>query len=179
MVCRSCQILVTDSFHRLDIPFEKISLGEVTLQRPINRKEKKELEEELAEKGFAILAGKSEQIVNVVKSIVLKEIYEGRKTGNRNLSAVLCERLNLDYSYISTTFSKSEGKSIQDYLLEIKVKRVKELLEYNELSISEIALELGYSSAAYLSTQFKKATGMSPSDYKNQKEKRKIDLNVF
>lgn len=166
MVCRSCKVLVTDSFYRLDIPLKEVSLGKVTLQRPLNKREEKGLQEELRKNGFAILTDKREQVVNVVKSVILKEIYEGRRIGNRNLSTVLCEKLNLDYSYISTTFSKREGKSIQDYQLEMKVRRVKELLEYGELSISEIAREMGYSSAAYLSTQFKKVTGENPSQYK-------------
>lgn len=166
MVCHSCKVLVTDSFHRLDIPVEKISLGKITLKRPLSSAEKMNLQEELAKNGFAILADKSEQLVNVVKSVILKDIYVDRKARTKNLSAVLCEKLNFDYSYISTTFSKREGKSIQDYQLEMKIKRVKELLEYGELCISEIARELGYSSAAYLSTQFKKATGENPSQYK-------------
>lgn len=166
MVCPSCKVLVRDSFHRLDIPVKKVSLGKVILQRPLNSGEKRKLQEELAKNRFAILAGKNERIVSTVKSVILKGIYKDKKYRNRNLSAVLSEKLNYDYSYISMTFTKTEGKSIQDFQLEMKIKRVKELLEYDELSISEIAQELGYSSAAYLSTQFKKATGENPSQYK-------------
>lgn len=166
MVCRSCKIVINDCLTRLDIPVEKISLGKVTLKRPLNKKEKKSLQDDLVKNGFSILDGKNERIASSVKSIIIKGIYKSKRFGNRNLSAVLCEKLNYDYSYISNIFTKTEGKSIQDFQLEMKIKRVKELLEYDELSISEIAQELGYSSAAYLSTQFRKATGEKPSQYK-------------
>ena len=166
MVCPSCKVVIKESLTRLDIPFQKVFLGKVTLQRPLNKDEKRKLQEELAKNGFSILIGKDERIASTVKSIILKGIYKNKKFKNKNLSAVLSEKLNYEYSYISTTFTKTEGKSIQDFQLEMKIKRVKELLEYDELSISEIARELGYSSAAYLSTQFKKATGENPSQYK-------------
>lgn len=166
MVCRSCKVLVIESLDRMHIPFEKISLGEVILQRPLGADEKKKLQQELRRNGFGILTGKEERLVNAVKSLITAEIYEKESLGNKNLSEVLSSRLNYDYSHISTTFSRSEGKSIQDFQLEVRVKRIKELLEYGELSISEIARELGYSSAAYLSTQFKKITGENPSQYK-------------
>ena len=172
MVCRSCKVLISESLDRLHIPFEKVSLGEVILQRPLGVDEKKKLHQELRRNGFGILSGKEERLVNTVKSLIIAEIYENESLGNKNLSEILSNRLNYDYSHISTTFSKSEGKSIQDFQLEIRVKRIKELLEYGELSISEIARELGYSSAAYLSTQFKKITGQNPSQYKLQHLKK-------
>ena len=166
MVCRSCKVLVGESLDRLHIPFEKVSLGEVVLRQPLGSDEKKKLQQELKRNGFSILTGKEERLVNAVKSLIVAEIYEKESLGNENLSEVLSKRLNYDYSFISNTFSRSESKSIQDFQLEVRVKRIKELLEYGELSISEIARELGYSSAAYLSTQFKKITGENPSQYK-------------
>lgn len=175
MVCPSCKIVINESLTRLGIPFKKIVLGKVILQRPLNKDEKKKLQEELAKNGFSILIGKDERIASTVKSIILKGIYKDKKYKNKNLSAVLCEKLNYDYSFISTTFTRAEGKSIQDYQLEIKIKRVKELLEYDELSISEIARELGYSSAAYLSTQFKKTTGETPSQYKRRHSREGVN----
>lgn len=166
MVCRSCKVLVSDTLEGLHIPFVKVSLGEVILQRPIGADEKKKLQQELGRNGFGILTGKEERLVNAVKSLIIAEIYDNESLENKNLSEVLSNRLNYDYSHISATFSRSEGKSIQDFQLEVRVKRVKELLQYGELSISDIARELGYSSAAYLSTQFKKITGENPSQYK-------------
>lgn len=166
MVCRSCKVLVTESLDRLHLPFKKVSLGEVILQRPLKADEKRELQQELRKNGFGILTGKEERLVNTVKALIIGGIYENEGLENKNMSEILSNKLNYDYSHISTTFSRSEGKSIQDFQLEIKVKRIKELLEYGELSISEIAGELGYSSAAYLSTQFKKITGENPSQYR-------------
>lgn len=89
------------------------------------------------------------------------------------------DRLHYDYSHLTHIFTNLEGKSIQKFHSDIKIERIKELLEYNELTISEISNEMGYSSATYLSTQFRKATGVTPSDYKNQAQKRKVDLNEF
>ena len=166
--------MVKESLCHLNIPFNKISLGKVFLQRPLQKDEKRALEKEFKKNGFDILEGKDERMANAVKSIVIREVYKNEGIRNQNLSAVLSEQLGYDYSYISTTFTKCEGKSIQDFQLEIKIKRIKELLQYNELSISEIAQELGYSSAAYLSTQFKKATGENPSEYKHRYQKEII-----
>lgn len=174
MVCPSCKIVINESLSRLDIPFQKISLGKVILQRPLKKDEKIKLQEELLKNGFSILIGRDERITSTVKSLILKGIYKNKKFKNKNLSTVLREKLNYDYSYISSIFTKTEGKSIQEFQMEMKIKRVKELLEYDELSISEIALELGYSSAAFLSTQFKKATGENPSQYKLRHLREKI-----
>jgi AraC family transcriptional regulator len=104
-------------------------------------------------------------------------IYEDKNFSNKNLSVVLREKLHMDYSHLSSIFSRIEGKSIQQFQQEIKSERVKELLEYDELNISEIADDLGYSSAAYLSTQFKKSTGLTPSEYKLKHIKSRISLD--
>lgn len=177
MVCRSCKVLVSESLDRLHIPFEKVSLGEVILRQPLGSDEKKKLQQELKRNGFSILTGKEERLVNAVKSLIVAEIYEKESLGNENLSQVLSKRLNYDYSFISNTFSRSESKSIQDFQLEVRVKRIKELLEYGELSISQISRELGYSSAAYLSTQFKKITGETPSQYKLRHLKGRTEVS--
>lgn len=172
MVCGRCILTVENILNRLDIPFEKISLGEVELERSLSKKETEGIEKELQPVGFEVLGDRSQKLVNRIKSIVIKGIYEERNFSNKNLSVILSEELHMDYSYLSSLFSKMEGKSIQHFQQEIKTERVKELLEYDELSISEIATDLGYSSPAYLSTQFKKSTGLTPSNYRIHHQKR-------
>lgn len=168
VVCHRCKMTVGEILARLEIPFRKVSLGEVILERPLDLIEILKIEQEFKKVGFEILADKDERIVNQIKSIIIENIYEENDHGNRNLSVILSEKLRMDYSHLSSLFSKLNGKSIQDFQKDIKIERIKELLGYEEKNISEIALDLGYGSAAYLSTQFKKATGLTPSQYKLQ-----------
>lgn len=172
MVCGRCILTVENIMNRLQIPFEKISLGEVELERSLSGKETEDIEKELQPVGFEVLGDRNQKLVNRIKSIVIKGIYEDRNFSNKNLSVILSEELHMDYSYLSSLFSRMEGKSIQHFQQEIKTERVKELLQYDELSISEIATDLGYSSPAYLSTQFKKSTGLTPSNYRLHHAKR-------
>lgn len=166
MVCGRCILSVKEILKRLDISAVKINLGEVLLAGPISEEQSGKLEQELQLVGFELLADKNDRIVNKIKSIIINSLYEDKTYSNKNLSAVLSEELHFDYSHLSSLFSRVEGKSIQQFQQEIKIERVKELLDYDELSISEIAADLGYSSSAYLSTQFKKSTGLSPSQYR-------------
>ena len=177
MVCDRCIQSVSNIFSRLEIPFDSISLGEVTVLRTISLQERENLSAELLATGFEIIEDKNSRLVNRIKSIIIKGIYDDRNFGNNNLSVILGDELNMDYSHLSSLFSRMEGKSIQQFQQEIKTERVKELLEYDELSISEIAMDLGYSSAAYLSTQFKKSTGLTPSQYKLDHLKKRSSLD--
>ena len=166
MVCGRCIQSVTSIFEHLNIKYSQISLGEVIVDHSLDPKLAEQLKQELQQVGFELVADKNEKLVNRIKSIIIKGIYEENSFSDKNLSVVLREELFFDYSHLSSLFSRIEGKSIQQFQQDVKIERVKELLEYNELSISEIAADLGYSSAAYLSTQFKKSTGFTPSQYK-------------
>lgn len=177
MVCGRCIQSVSSILSRLDIPTVNISLGEVLLTGPLSAGQNDKLRNELQQVGFELIEEKYERLVNRIKSIIIKGIYEDEIFSNKNLSVVLSEALHFDYSYLSALFSKIEGKSIQHFQQEIKTERVKELLEYDELSINEIALQLGYSSAAYLSTQFKKGTGLTPTQYRINQYKSRNPLD--
>lgn len=166
MVCDRCIISVSDILSRLEIPFNSISLGQVAVLRTLNFHQRAELSGKLLAAGFEIIEDKNSRLINRIKSIIIKGIYDDKNFSKKNLSVILSAELNLDYSHLSTLFSRMEGKSIQQFQQEIKTEKIKELLEYDELSISEIAMDLGYSSASYLSTQFKKSTGLTPSQYK-------------
>lgn len=172
MVCDRCIHAVRDILDRNKISYKVITLGTIELSTSLNSIEIENLEKEFIKLGFEIISEKNQRIVKQIKAIILKDIFQEKLKNNQNLSVILSEQLHFDYSHLSSIFSKTEGKSIQRYQNELKVERIKELLEYNELSISEIADTLGFGSAAYLSTQFKKITGTTPSKYKISKRNR-------
>lgn len=177
MVCDRCILTTGEILTRLQIPYSKISLGVVELPESIPSEKLIDLKLELSNVGFELILGKSEIMVNRIKGIIINSIYEDNLKGRRNLSAILSEELHYDYSHLSSIFSALEGCSIQSFQHKIRTERVKELLEYDEISISEIADSMGYGSAAYLSTSFKKATGISPSVYRltNLKNRKPLD----
>jgi len=178
VVCGRCKITLQNILLRLEIPYTKISLGEVVLPEPLSPEALYKLEEELTKVGFSLLQDKNERIVNKVKSIVIELVYREKDFGFKNLSDILKEEIPLDYSHISSVFSITEGKTIQEFQNDVQMERIKELLEYGEKTISEIADEMEYSSAAYLSARFKKYMGISPSTYKRQyqKDRKPLDL---
>lgn len=177
VVCHRCILTVKDILLRNKIKFNDVRLGEVELAEELSKVQLEILDEEFKKVGFEIIEGKNDRIVNRIKSIIIEGVYEDKNFSNKNLSAILSERLHFDYSHLSSIFSAVEGKSIQNFQNKIKTERVKELLEYEEFSISEIADNLGYGNAAYLSTSFKKATGFSPSQYRllNKKNRNSLD----
>lgn len=179
MVCDRCILAVRDILERNNISYKGILLGTVELQKPLPLGAAENLQNEFKKVGFEIISEKNERIVKQIKAIILNEIFKEELQKNQNLSVSLSEQLHFDYSHLSSIFSKTEGKSIQKYQNELKVERIKELLEYDELSISEIADKLGFGSAAYLSTQFKKITGTTPSKYKANKSNNRNFLDIF
>jgi len=172
MVCDRCILAVRDILDRTNISYNNINLGTIELSSAIDSLQTKNLEKELKKLGFELISEKNERIVKQIKAIILRDIFQEKLKNNQNLSVNLSEQLHFDYSHLSSIFSKTEGKSIQTYQNELKVERIKELLEYDELSITEIAYTLGFGSAAYLSTKFKKITGITPSKYKTSKLNR-------
>ncbi|WP_246054103.1 MULTISPECIES: helix-turn-helix domain-containing protein [Antarcticibacterium] len=161
----------------LKIPYQEVSLGQAVLERPLNSGELSAIKEEFHRVGFEILFDKNERLVNKIKSIIIARIYKEENFGSGKLSKVLSENLYYDYSHLTRVFTAIEGKNIQEFQNQVKIERTKELLENNELNISEIARETGYSSATYLATQFKKMTGVSPSEYRFQERRRTVDLD--
>ncbi|MCM4161024.1 helix-turn-helix transcriptional regulator [Antarcticibacterium flavum] len=166
MVCDRCILAVKEVMEKNHIPLHNITLGEVEIERKLSPDEENILNQHLDKLGFQLIGDRESRLVNRVKSLIIKSVYEDKAFRNKNLSEILKEDLHLDYSHLSSVFTRSEGKSIQHYQQEVKTERIKELLEYDELSIQEIAMDMGYSSPAYLSTQFKKTTGITPSQYR-------------
>lgn len=168
MVCPRCVQSVEGILSQQGIAYQTVDLGYAELQTGISSEEEEKLLIELKKVGFELITEKHQQIVNQIKSLIIDEIYNTEIQSPQKLSVWLSEKLNRDYSQLSNIFTKVEGKNIQEFRDDVKIMRIKELLEYDELNISEIADMMDYNDAAYLSTRFKKATGLSPSQYKKQ-----------
>ncbi len=174
MVCSRCIKVVKEGLVKLDIDFVDIRLGEVILKKNLNEDRKESFKKYLKEQGFEWVEGREKTLINAIKSLIIKYINSGEmhKPGNKNLSDFLSGQLNLDYSYLSRIFSEMENKTIEKYAIEQKIEKVKEMIIYDELTLSEISYELDYSSPQHLSRQFKQVTGMTPTQFKKIRKKK-------
>ena len=159
------------------LPYRNLQLGEVELAVDPGKEQLQQLSEMLKDRGFELLDDKKSQLVEKVKTVIVSLIHGKEKEFNMKLSALLEEKLSVDYHYITTLFSSVEGLTIEKYAILQRIEKVKELLMYNEMNLSEIAEQMGYSSVQHLSQQFKKVTGMTPSDFRNLKENRRKPLD--
>lgn len=166
VVCPRCILSIENIFKNLNIPYSEVQLGEAILERELNQDEYQKLNDEFQKLGFEIIEPRDEKLINSIKSLIIKAVYSPGLS-NRKLSEILSGSLNYDYSHISHSFKASEGKSIQSFYNDIRIERVKEMLQLKENTIAMIADELGFSTPAYLTTTFRKATGVTPSAYRN------------
>ena len=166
MVCHRCVLTVTGILEQLSIPATAIALGEVTLARPLSDAQQSRLEKELKKVGFELIDTRSNRIVESIKKIILHAIAHPDEKENLKLSSLITARLHYDYSYLSDLFSSVEGITIEQFYIQQRIEKVKELLVYEEHSLTEIAWQLGFSSVHHLSAQFKKVTGLTPSHFK-------------
>ncbi len=174
MVCNRCIMVVQNELTRIGLHIEKISLGEVKLNDNLTGEKITEIEKVLTPLGFELIDDKKSRLIEQIKNIIINHIHHQNNKLNTNLSELISSELNHDYNYLSNTFSEVEGTTIEKYFIAQRIEKVKELLVYDELTLSEIAHRLNYSSVAYLSNQFRKITGLTPSHFKkigNQKRK--------
>ena len=180
MVCDRCISAVRTELHSLGLEIEHIQLGEVDVISR-NSLELESISKRLQSQGFELIDDQKSQLINRLKSTIIEEIRSDQphRKANENFSSYLANVLNFEYTQLSKSFSSLEGRTIEKYIIAQKIEYVKELLIYNQLSLSEIAWKLNYSSVQYLSNQFKKATGLTPSNFKGLREdKRKTLDNV-
>jgi AraC-like DNA-binding protein len=174
MVCPRCIEAVKESLEDLKVSYDTISLGKVSLRSDLNPDQKTSLSLSLESKGFELLESRTSALISQIKSLIIWQIHHTEESLGENFSTFLAEKLNHEYTSLSRLFSQVEGITIEKFITRQKIERVKELLFYDQLSLSEIAFTLNYSSVAYLSAQFKKETGMTPSEFKkNGQAKRK------
>lgn len=177
MVCNRCITAVQNELVKLDLKIQNIKLGEVTLEKEPTIDEKNKLYTALDQLGFEIIDDKKSRIIEQIKNSIIELVHHQENDSKINLSDVLVEKINHDYNYLSNLFSAVEGTTIEKYFIAQKIEKVKELLVYDELSLSEIALRLNYSSVGYLSNQFKKVTGLSPSQFKKNLDNKRKPLD--
>ena len=177
MVCNRCKMVVKAELEKKGYQTSSVELGQVELEDEPTAAQKVELTEMLSQLGFELIDDKKSRLIEQVKNVVISSVHHSEERLKTNLSDLLAEELKHDYKYISNLFSEVEGVTIEKYYIAQRIEKVKELLVYDEFSLSEIAYRLNYSSVAYLSNQFKKVTGLTPSHFKNIKGNKRLPLD--
>jgi YesN/AraC family two-component response regulator len=177
MVCNRCIMAVQQVFGSMGYPAVRISLGEVETAVALSEDELGKLRKVLETYGFELIDDTKSRIIEKIKNTIIQSIHHRNDDLKVNYSGYIESHLNRDYAYLSSLFSEVEGTTIEKYIILQKIERVKELLVYDELTLSEIAYKMGYSNVAYLSNQFKKVTGLTPSHFKQVKENKRKPLD--
>lgn len=178
MVCDRCKLVVRQELDKAGISYSNIELGEIDFNESPSSEALGTFSKNITALGFEIIEDKTARLVSSVKAAVLEFVRNPSQQSRKlKFSSYLADKLNKDYNYISNLFSELEGTTIEQYLIHQKIERVKELLVYDELNLSEVAHQLGYSSVQHLSNQFKKVTGLTPSHFKNLGEKKRTSLD--
>jgi AraC family transcriptional regulator len=166
MVCNRCIMVVREQFEKAGIKPIQVNMGEVELQKPLTEAQLEDLSLKLSGSGFEILDDKRQKQIETIKKHLIEKVQSGQIEEHFSITDFLSNKIHKEYSQISRLFSEVEGLTIEQFFILQKIEKVKEWLVYDELSLSEIAWKLGYSSVAHLSAQFKKVTGMTPSEFK-------------
>lgn len=176
MVCLCCKKVVDAELKKMDLAYTSLELGEVHFVKPITKEQKKYLKEELHEYGLEVMDDKKAILVEKIVAIIVHMIHESEELPDVNFSVFLTNQLNHDYHTLSSLFSKTKGVTIEHFIILHKIEKVKELIMYDELSLTEISYKMHYSSVAHLSHQFKKVTGLTPTFFKKIKKKKRTNL---
>lgn len=176
MVCVRCKMVVKSELDKLGINSARVELGEVEIIDKISKNQLDNLSVALKLTGLELLDDNNLILVEKIKTIIIELIHYSDTQIKLNLSDYLSEKLHHNYTYLSNLFSEVKGTTIEQYYLANKIEKVKELLVYDELNLTEIAWKLHYSSVSHLSNQFKKMTGLTPSHFKNLKNKKRTSL---
>lgn len=176
MVSLRCKMFVTEELRKLDIQYDSVDLGMVKLSEKITINQHDRLKDNLLKSGLELLDDKKTILIEKIKNVIIEMIHYSDEVPKVNFSDYLSEQLKYDYTYLANCFSEVKGITIQQFIIINKIVRIKELLLYNELNLTEISYKMHYSSVSHLSKQFKKVTGLSPSYYKKIKERRSVNL---
>jgi AraC-like DNA-binding protein len=176
MVSLRCKMVVKEELHRLNIPFQSVDLGEAEIRDELSTEKHEELKKALLLSGLELMDDKRAMLVEKIKNVITEMVHYSEDAPKINFSNYLSDKLNYDYTYLSNLFSEVKGITIEHYMIAHKIERVKELLIYDEHTLTEIAFKMHYSSVAHLSNQFKKVTGLTPSFFKKMKHKRLTNL---
>jgi AraC-like DNA-binding protein len=176
MVSNRCILAVKNELKKLGLHFIVIDLGEVEIMENITFEKREMLRQGLMDSGLELMDDKKAILIEKIKNIIIDMVHHTEESIKINFSDFLSDKLKHNYTYLANLFSEVQGTTIEHYIISHKVERIKELIIYGELNITEIAWKMGYSSVAHLSTQFKKATGLSPTHFKQLKVKRRSPI---
>lgn len=176
MVSLRCKILVKQELKNLGIHYSSVDLGLVEIIGEITEDKRNKLKAALLKSGLELIDDKKSILIEKIKIIITKMIHYNEELPKVKYSEYISNIMGYDYTYLANVFSEVEGITIEHYIIAHKIEKVKELLIYDELNLSEISYSMNYSSVSHLSTQFKKVTGLTPTYFKNHKEKRRINL---
>jgi AraC-like DNA-binding protein len=176
MVSARCKMVVKEELKKLGLHFMVVDLGEVDVMEDVTASQREQLKAAFLLSGLELMDDKRAVLIEKIKNVIIEMVHHSDEVIKINFSNYLSEKLNHDYTYLANLFSEVQGTTIEQFLISHKVERIKELIIYGELNITEIAWKMNYSSVAHLSNQFKKVTGLSPSHFKNLKDKRRSPI---
>jgi AraC-like DNA-binding protein len=176
MVSERCKMAVKEALKKMGLHFIVVDLGEVDIMETLTREQRELLKESLLISGLELMDDKKAVLIERIKNAIIEMVHHSEETVKVNFSEYLSQKLDYDYTYLANLFSEVQGTTIEHFIISHKVERIKELIIYDELNITEIAWKLNYSSVAHLSNQFKKVTGLSPSHFRQLKDKRRSPI---
>ncbi len=176
MVSLRCKLMVREELEKLGLHYTTLDLGMVEILEDLSAVQHELLKQNLLKSGLELLDDKKSILIEKIKNLIIEMIHYSDELPKVNYSDYISEKLGYDYTYLSNSFSEVKGVTIQQFIIMHKIEKVKELLLYDELNLTEISYKLHYSSVAHLSNQFKKVTGLSPTFYKQLKQKRQRNL---
>ena len=173
MVCIRCKMVVKDELTKLGLHYTTVELGEADIMETISAEQHDLIKEALLKSGLELMDDKKSVLIQKIKNVIVELVHYSDEPLTIKFSEYLSHNLHHDYTYLANLFSEVQGTTIEKFFIAHKIERVKELLVYDELNLTEIAYQMHYSSVAHLSAQFKKVTGLTPSYFKQLKEKRR------
>ena len=176
MVSNRCKLAVKEELRKLGLHFIVVDLGEVEIMEDLSPEQRAQLREDLHQIGLELMEDRKGILIERIKNAIVEMVHHSDENLKTNFSDYLSEKLHHDYTYLANLFSEVQGTTIGQYIIAHKIERIKELITYGELNISEIAWKMNYSSVAHLSNQFKKATGLTPTHFKELKDKRRSPI---
>ncbi len=176
MVSNRCKMAVKEELRKLNLHFILVDLGEIEIMETLTPEQLQQFKIGLISTGLELMDDKKAVLIEKIKNVIVEMVHHSDEVLKVNFSDYLSEKLHHDYTYLANLFSEVQGTTIEQFIISHKIERIKELIIYGELNITEIAWKMNYSSVAHLSNQFKKMTGLSPSHFRNLKDKRRTPI---
>jgi len=176
MVCIRCKMVVKDELTKLGLDYTNVELGEADIMEDISPLQLQQFKKALLKSGLELIDDKKSHLIQMIKNVIIELAHYSEEALPINFSDYLSQKLQYDYTYLANLFSEVQGTTIEHFMIAHKIERVKELLVYDEMNLTEIAYKLHYSSVSHLSAQFKKVTGLTPTHFKQIKDKRRSML---